>query len=1534
MAARVNIKFVVGLSVAMVLLLLAVVAVGTQALLKTGDQLVRAGDEQMAAGNYKDAVASYSKAVFKDQRNPEWIRKWIAALEKTTPATRQAYTDEYSGQYMRALRALPEADHADLAAHKRLLDEMYQQKRAGAATLGAWEEMVRNSDEVIGKFRGKEQEAKLLRRYRGLGRAGILGITSDPKPEDVEAARQDLQAALEADPKDDESAVALASVDMAAAESARKRNEDAESARLIDAARARLRAFADQNPPAPGALLALVRIELAVEARRSGGATLADVLRDRQPLLKEAVDAFMAQKPEDTDVNAALVLSQFASQALPDGPATAAKILAHAGEGHPLDPQLISGWARVDTAAGRTDEAIARLQKIVDAPTPPLSLDGLLLESRRNDAVYQQADAALAAWERETDATKRTSLREQAGKLRDSLAGRVGESHTLVGLLDAKLAWMEGNLARAATLLDRYNDQTGQKDASALMLQGQLMYRMGNTGAARQSCERVLQLDGRDTRALLLLARISGDQGDFAAAARFANQAAILMRDNEAVQKMAENYSTIATAGAGGAGKDPALVEMAKAQNQLQAGEAQQAVETLRAAATKFPADVRVPMYLAQILAVDLRDKPGALAVITDALSRIPGDKTLAQMKDRLESTDPVRDMLAQIDASTQPEPQKRLAKYQVHAAAGHTEEAQRELQAAAQLAPDNGAVVEALFGDAFRREDIGEVERLMAVAEGKNVDQVGGLTYRARRDILAAKQAHDAGKHEDARILESSSEAALQQAVERDRLNPEIWRMLGAIRAQLNRPSAAAAAYGKAVEIRPSDIVSVTGYVKALRDSGDPGRALAEARKAKDAGRNNPEFIDLWLDLESATGDRAAAMAARRRMTETQPDNATNRAQLATLLMQAKKWPEARAEIDKIKATPKAPPATVARLEALFFAYQNDAEKAAAVMQQSIDAVPAEKRTTEPYAQAARLMQEMGQVDKAVAFLEGGRPFQKPESMDIDRAMGDLLFNSGRQEQAIAAYKRVLDAGAPDQGDAVAKRMLEAMLISKQYDKVDGMLAGMGERTQKDGTLLLLGAESASRQNDPERARRLYNQAVQADPKSPIVYVKRADFSRQNPDRQNPKASLRDAEADYDQAARLAPGDALPRVRLAEVFLETGRTDQAIEQLQKAIAAAPGSDELRLRHIQLLSAAGRQAEMVDAVKQAVEANNRSFEWLVQGAGIMGGLGRWDEAAAMLSQAFEKNKSPRVALGLVQALVRKAPPDVQSANRVLQTPEIKADSSLSARIMRALVRGAESRKDDAEKELNAAAASLVQNDREQVEVFMNEGVRGVYPGVQDRLAYLGKLSEKTPFTDWMAAHYDALGLELPGGPAEQAAQALEKFAQDSKDPQIQLFAYRLLSGRAYALKKFDASVTLFQKGLAVDPNDVEFNNNLAYVLAKDLGRPQDGLPYAEKAAAKAGDQPLILDTLGTVQLELKQYDKAAATLSGALDRATRDDQKVPVSLHLAKAKAALGDKSGARALLDRAAELMREGSPLASQYGEDLKDLKLRLDAQ
>lgn len=1518
MAARVNVKFVVILASCLLLGAagVALVAGKVTNLGRSADASIAQGDKALAEGDLRKAIGLYGRAVNKERRNVAYLNKWKDAMGKWVPPTRQAAIDAYMQEYVPALQALADAQRRDTAAFRALLDEQYQRTTRAGRGLAEWEGFVTFYDRLIEDYQGDESGKAVLARYRGLAQMMMLVFNPELSTEIQESGLKDLSAALAADATDSEVAIGVTMFEMAKAKRLRAANNASGADQLERGARARLERLADSDDTrAPRARLMLARLAMDGESRARDVQELVRRLREQRPAIEAAVAKIRSMPAEKVEVDVALQAAQMLTAAVDDGAAQGQALLESLRAGKGEDPNYLLGYARYQMLRGKTEEAIALGEKAAALPDVPLSLKGLLLYDQRAEAVRMQAEAAFTRWDGSRDEAERKALAARITDARKKLADQAGESAAPVLAIDARLALIAGDLAGARTAATRYNDQTNRSDPQMLVMEGELLRRTGNSGAARSTLGRVLQLDQTNLRALISLTELEATAGNFAEAARHAGAASQLLPENAELKDRAQKLAGFAS----GTGDDPVLNCMKTARDQAMGVGADMAAAeaTLDKCLRDHPGEIRLVAAVAQFKA-GLGKPDQAIAVVEAALKAKPDDAQLKRMLDGLNVKDQAAAMEQMITAANVPDGQKALARFQLYRQLGRQAEADAALAEAKRLMPEDPAVLEQQFSQAMLKSDQTEVARLVRVAEERNLDRVNGQLYRARAEVGRGALADAAG--------------TLRSVLERDKLNFGAWQLLGLVRLDQGQPDAAAEALSKALEIRPDDVATIVSHIRALVGQNKLGEALAAARKSETIAAGNADFTEMFLQLEATApgGDPQKAIAARGRLNGVlkinTPQGRTNRAQLASLYINQGKLPEAEALINELISSDSTDPVGV-ELKAGLIGRRGDVAGAVKMYRDFIEALPEDKRQPLLYVNASRLLTELGQPAEAIKMLGDGRKYQDEQTKLIDRELGDLMFRVGQYEGAAGAYRRVLEGGAKDENNMVRKRILECLLKAKDAAGFDKEYAALTP-AQRDATTTLLAAEAASQANDREKARRLLDQAVTQEPKNPTVYMKRSEFNWEDP------KMAKDVEADLEQVLRLDPNSILGLVRLSQWLRQTGRDDMAIARLRQALAADPNNESLRLGLVQTFVELGRLTEAAKFLDDTVQAvtGPAQTQWRIRAAEAWARVGEWGRTVDHMAILWNAKRDPGVGIGYARALIKSGrPADLTTAFNVLNSAELRAESGVEAKLLRAQLKSKQGQAAQAATDVASVLTELDQSKREAAADFM-EGLTDIYPKSADRVAALAKLESRGAFTGYLALLASAT--RLSDSAAKPAAVAtLQGLAANSTDPRLKASAWEALGTLAFQDRDWEAARRAFEKGLESDPANVALNNNMGFVLGTKLNRGEEAVVFAQKAVDGAPLSSGFRDTLGASLMAAGKLKQSETELNRALNLALNDGDRIPVYIHLGKLRLVQGDKLEARRLLDQARSLVVKNDALRASFAADIDELDKALGA-
>ncbi len=424
MASRVNVKFVVILSVILTLVFGGVATVGLMVVLKSGDDLVRMGDAKVQAGDaldasgnsaaaqeeYKSAEFLYSKAVAKDRSSVDYLDRWTAVLEKWIPETQTLYRSAFD-RSMAIRRQKAILLRTDLGAHNAYLSMLERQIVLGELSRAALDYLISETASALQYMDGDTGDT--LRRYRGRAIVEILEANLDITDAQRELAKADLEAALRADPTDGTAAISLSRWYRSESRRAAADSRAADAAQLAEQSIETIRQFAAANPTDATGALGLLQIEVE-SALNASGANSADTAR-LAPRVREVADMILTQDPAKLDIIQIARLRLIETIVMPESSGSiTSEVIGRAIEANPEDPDLLALRARISFESRDYASAIEQYQQIRDLKPQPVSLKGMRRFLRRVEAVSQQAECANGRWEHAKKAEENAAMIDRA----------------------------------------------------------------------------------------------------------------------------------------------------------------------------------------------------------------------------------------------------------------------------------------------------------------------------------------------------------------------------------------------------------------------------------------------------------------------------------------------------------------------------------------------------------------------------------------------------------------------------------------------------------------------------------------------------------------------------------------------------------------------------------------------------------------------------------------------------------------------------------------------------------------------------------------------------------------------------------------------------------------------------------------------------------------------------------------------------------------------------------------------------------------
>ncbi|HHQ42631.1 MAG TPA: tetratricopeptide repeat protein [Chromatiales bacterium] len=438
-----------------------------------------------------------------------------------------------------------------------------------------------------------------------------------------------------------------------------------------------------------------------------------------------------------------------------------------------------------------------------------------------------------------------------------------------------------------------------------------------------------------------------------------------------------------------------------------------------------------------------------------------------------------------------------------------------------------------------------------------------------------------------------------------------------------------------------------------------------------------------------------------------------------------------------------------------------------------------------------------------------------------------------------------------------------------------------------------------------------------------------------------------------------LAPDDLDARQTLAILYVRAGRTDEALGQLRRVLAAGGEGafdtvaavlarekdreralavmDRLRheaaerpqahLAYARLALHAGRPEAALGATAEALRLRPGWVQALLVRARALVLLDRRDEALAELAQATrERPKDWRLGLAHARMLVearrfdearaafrrldalRPDQPDVLHALGLLA---IEARDWEAARRNLERLYALGKRTDESAYFLGSIAET--RKRYEEALRWFGRVQRGEYR--LDARVRIARVRARMGDVDGARALLKALRLRNPaltvrlflaegeilsdvGRHAEALAlytRALERLPDNAE----LLYARALVAEKLDRLDMVEADL---RRILAKDPDNVHALNALGYTLADRTDRYQEALGYIQRALELRPDNPAIIDSMGWVQYRLGNHERALEYLR----RAYELSQDPEIAAHLGEVLWVMGDRPAARKVWESA----------------------------
>lgn len=1535
MASRVNTRFVILLVVGIVGLL-GMMLVAYSVAFKSAADNMREGDRLLAEGNIKQAERAYSKGVNKDTTNVEYLNKWIESLEMLVPETETEYRDRFYTDYNGAISKAATVLRNDVDAHERQLELMYKQLRSEYSR-GLADRMIEQTTTTLGFYSsgdGSIQPWERLRRYRGIAIAQISMRSGVLEENKIELAKEDLGRALEVDPTDTDSRIAMMTLDLTEVDRNAPREDRAARIDVLRENLADAESYLAQYPD--DQRMRLQRLFLLIELdRRSLNLNqtpeqqieqLKALYVPRIELLNDIADRLLAGSSDQLDIQ---TLTLFAGiENTIDPPAQyvrSRELLDKMVANHPESAEFLYYAGQLAKDANATEDANKWFEQISTLKVKPLSYEGLRQFSIQRLALLRRAEIAVEQAEIAADDETRNAAVARATQLRDQFSGMVSEDNLAQVLLDGRIALAQDKTDEALRLFRKYNDQTQRNNPTGLWYEGQVAKQLGQFGVARDALMQLIAIDNsnRKIAAMISLAQIEEQLQNLETAASYYRDVLEVRPTMQEVQGELDRVNLLLNPELN---EDPALAAIYTSRR-MRLGDDENpsdyagAVEYLRDAVVRLEYEPRVTRELASLM-LDSGDIDGARVLIQESAQRYPDDEALAGMLRAMESGNTNEILVSLIRESDRPELEKLISIAGVASSRGMFELLDDTVAQLNELAPNDRRVLEFTFANALRN---GETERAIQISKRTDLTQVESISYQARIAVAQKQQG---------RAIE-----LLMQAASSGTADVAIYQLLAMLQREQGDMNNAINSFKQALAIRPDNSEVIREYLLTLTQMREYEQALNESRRLQRYGTIDPVFMNLWLTLESQFGGvqgREFATRQRERLLELNPNDTNNSYQLARLYIQSEKWNESRAIIDQLRSTGDS--LEYAELEATWYAEQGIVNGkdglviANDVFKTYIGSMP-EPVGPEPYVMNSQFMLARGRPDLALVAANEAVKHQSPQTMEGSVLLGDLYMRINNYSDAVKAYRSVVDAGADDEQHSVRSRLVDSLVRLERYAEAQEVYNGFPPSQSNDMITMLQGADIAKGMGDDNRAREILNNTVSAFPNNPLVFIKRAELMIGD------ESLANDMLSDLSRAMELEPNNwRAYRVRAAGYF-NLGRRDDALEDLKTTIRLNPSLDRSIYAVLnELLGQPGRAGEAAGVARDIISMRADDANLMARIGGLFASRKEWNYASEFYGMAWEKRHAPSDGATYIDTLVRQSPPDANKANEVINqlaamVGDINNNSGLLA--AQALVLQARGRDDFAQQQITKAFDLSVSNNVELMNWANNLARYFEGRPATEHVAYLETLKRRNsnPVIGQWLDFFIAQRLTREDTVPQRAFDLLIAMQDSSYPDAISLRSYRLHGTTLFSQKKFEEAAAVWKAGIERFSDDWEMNNNLAYVLSSKLGKPDEALPYGEKGIAENIGLSEPYETMAGIYIALGKYDEAKQMIDTGSNFIKTVPARITMLLTAGRLALKTGDRTDAKSKVADARSVLRSAPESHPDLEQDIADFEQELNS-
>lgn len=714
----------------------------------------------------------------------------------------------------------------------------------------------------------------------------------------------------------------------------------------------------------------------------------------------------------------------------------------------------------------------------------------------------------------------------------------------------------------------------------------------------------------------------------------------------------------------------------------------------------------------------------------------------------------------------------------------------------------------------------------------------------------------------------------ALRTLAEQNMQSELVWAALGRLEAATGHPVEAANAYTRAIDQARAD--GLLRYQRALAyaDANDLEAVrndLAALAEQMPAWPGN-HYLRGWVALRD--GQVPAALEALETWLKAAPDDPRGIYFAALALYQERRHAQAEEYLVRLQQRMPGNP-MVATLMGLNRLANNDPAGAVEVLApfETAPEAPAEALDV-----LRRALLESGREADSVRVLE------RIQAAHPELVGAQLMLAGYRQQQgdpaAAEPLLRAVLAREPDH-EAANQMLLRGLLQAGDTDAALALTNGLTARAPDSPFALTMHGAALAARGDLAGAQQAFGEALARDPGYARAALGLAALALG-------KGETGTARGALDALLAADPTNAQGWLALAGLDAREAGPEALVKRLREAVQTNPQDLGLRLSAVQTLVQREQAAAALELLSQVPADQATRPGVLLLSAQAEAMAGNLAGATVLLKQLADANPNTPQVYYLLAMLSLRGGNAVEAEAQFIAGLERDRSDALGAAQIDALLK---SKGDPGARRALLERLLKVAPEHYQLRVAMARYLLSI-GDAPAALAAFEALARERPEQAEVAVGI-AAALRGSGRVPEALKQLdgwLEGHPQDVPGRLLRA-EIALDQGRA------PDAIADYRAVLAVSPDQPTALNNLAMLIAERT--PGEALPLAERGAALRPKDPMFLDTLGFVLLQLNEPARAREVLAQA-HGATPDPG---VALNYARALAATGDRAQARSVL-------------------------------